>query len=87
MNKAVVSVITAFVAGIAGSILTFVPPQVIRSWGLDFGMHDDRVLIGVFALVICVVAVYKLLLILFGKPEKAFAAPARHAKKPKKRKR
>lgn len=85
MNKAVWSVIVAFVSGIAGSILTFVPPQVIRSWGLDFGRHDDRVLIGVLAIIVCVVAVYKLLLILFGKPQKTIAAPAKRAKKSKKR--
>lgn len=78
------AVIIAFVAGIAGSILTFVPPQTLREAGLDFLRHNDRVLIGVLLLVIAAVAVYKLLTLVweFEKPKrKAKKAPAKSRKK------
>ena len=70
--KAVLSVVIAFVAGIAGSVLTFVSPQVIRAAGLNFGTHNDRILVGVLLLVVFCVAVYKLLMLVweFEKPKK-----------------
>ncbi|HSU72422.1 MAG TPA: hypothetical protein VLJ21_01070 [Candidatus Binatia bacterium] len=79
MSKAGVwAVVAAFFFGIVGSILTFVPPQNLVQIGLGFGRHNDRVLIGVLALIIAVVCVYKLLTLVWE-----YKVPRKHSKKKK----
>jgi hypothetical protein len=78
-KSAVWSVITVFLAGILGSILTFVAPKTVIAIGLGFGRHDDRVLVGILLLIIAEVSVYKLLTLVMGSPQKS--VPAKKRKK------
>lgn len=73
--------IVAVIAGIIGATLTFVDPRTIVAWGLGFGRHNDRVLVGVLLLEIAFVAVYW---IVAGKKSVKKVKPAKKSKKRKK---
>jgi phosphotransferase system glucose/maltose/N-acetylglucosamine-specific IIC component len=79
------SVIIAVVAGGLGWILTFVNPKTVIAWGLGFGRHNDRVLVGVLLLVIAFVSLYKFVS-LFGK-KTITSTKRKSAKKTKSKKR
>lgn len=79
MGKLVAGIVTV-VAGALGSVLTFVDPRTVISWGLGFGRHNDRVLIGVLLLEIAFVSAYWLIA---GKNVKK-SKPAKKLKKRKK---
>mgnify|MGYP001619032710 FL=1 len=58
------SIVVAFVAGIPGAILTFIDPRTLVAWGVGFGRHNDRVLVGVLLLIVAFVSLYKFLTLL-----------------------
>ncbi|MEK6849620.1 MAG: hypothetical protein AABY01_03560 [Nanoarchaeota archaeon] len=79
--RKVVTGIVAVVTGVIGATLTFVDPRVIVKWGLGFGRHNDRVLVGVLLIEIAIVAIYTLIA-----KKKAVQKATKPAKKSKKRK-
>ena len=76
----------AVVAGALGSMFTFVNPKTIVAWGLGFGRHNDRVLVGCLLLVISAVCIYKVITLL-GKAKVSSKKAKKTTKKAKRRKR